>query len=245
MKLLSRLLPSAVLLLATWCSASGQELVGGWEGGPANGYSFIAPVFSIPGSGPHSFVVRPTASFLYYNYRDSGGMTDVTSPGIGVLLGYRLRTRRLTLTAGPGVEARWDHRRFADGTTLDKPQLGATAQAEAFFQANPLTNLNLIGSYGQANRYTWIRGGLKRQVTNRNFKAPTALLLGPEITAQGNRDARQYQAGAVMELAFLRAHGSVQFRSGYARLEFRDASVKVRPYFGVGLYRSFPARTAP
>ncbi len=227
-------------------AACGQELIGGWEGGPANGYSFGSSVFSFPASGSGSFVVRPTASFLYYNYRDSEGFTDVTSPGIGITMGYRLRAGRLTLTAGPGVETRWEHRRYAGGGKLDKTQLGATALGEAFFQANRLTNLNVISNYTQNDRYTWIRGGLKRQVTNRDFERATALLVGPEITGQGNRDVREYQTGGVLEWALLASHVSIQFRSGYSRLQFRDGTLTTRPYIGVGFYSSFLAtRQAP
>ncbi len=227
-----------MLVLAATLTALGQEFIGGYEGGPGNGYSFGSSVFSFPSTGTNSFVVRPTFSYLYYNYQDTGGFTDVTSPGLGLTLGYRLRLGRLTFTAGPGVETRWEHRNFPDGTSGYKTLLGATAMSEAFFQANRLTNLNLIANYTQNDRYTWVRGGMKRQITNRDFKRSTAWLIGPEVTGQGNRDVRQYQAGGVVELALLPSHVSIQFRSGYGHLQFHDGSTEARPYFGLGFYTS-------
>ncbi len=238
MRLTSRFAVIGVLFVAASLPAVGQEFIGGYEGGPGNGYSFGSSVFSIPSTGTNSFIIRPTFSYLYYNYQDTGGFTDVTSPGLGMTLGYRLRLGRLTFTAGPGVETRWEHRNFPNGTTSDKTLLGATGMGEAFFQANSLTNLNLIGNYTQNERYTWVRGGLKRQITNRNFKRSTAWLIGPELTGQGNRDVRQYQAGGVLELALLPSHVSIQFRSGYGHLQFHDGSTDNRPYFGLGFYTS-------
>ncbi len=236
MRLTSRFTFLGVLVVAASLTALGQELIGGYEGGPGNGYSFGSSVFSIPSTGTNSLVVRPTFSYLYYNYQDTGGFTDVSSPGIGMTLGYRLRAGRLTFTAGPGVETRWEHRNYPNGATTGKTLLGATGMAEAFFQANSLTNLNLIGNYTQNDRYTWVRGGLKRQITNRDFKRSTAWLIGPEVTGQGNRDVRQYQAGGVVELALLPSHVSIQFRSGYGHLQFHDGSTDQRPYFGLGFY---------
>jgi hypothetical protein len=60
--------------------AAAQEMILGWEGGPSNGYGFVMPVFSIPKDGSQSFVIRPAGSYLYYNFRELGGFTKVTSP---------------------------------------------------------------------------------------------------------------------------------------------------------------------
>ncbi len=220
-------------------SAFGQELIMGWEGGPSNGYGFAMPVFRLPKDGANSLVIRPSGSFLYYNFPEAGGFTAVSSPGAAFGLAYRLHTQKVTFTIGPGIETRWDHRSRADGTQTDKTQAGVTAQGDVFLQPSPLTSVTVIGSYGHANRYAWSRAGFTRQVTNREFKRSSALQLGAEVTGQGNRDVRQIQAGSVLGVAFLHAHSSLQFRSGYARLRFADSSIETRPYFGVGLYKAF------
>jgi Cellulose biosynthesis protein BcsS len=234
-----RILAALSFLFFTIAAASAQELIMGWEGGQSNGYGFAMPVFRLPKDGTHSLLIRPSGSYLYYNFPEAGGFTTVSSPGAALGLAYRLHTQRLTFTIGPGIEARWDHRKKADGTQSDKTQLGPTAQGDIYFQSNPLTSFTLLGSYGHANRYVWSRAGFMRQVTNREFKRNSGLQLGAEVTGQGNNDVRQIQAGAVIGMAFSRSHSSLQFRSGYARLQFADNSTEIRPYFGTGLYKSF------
>jgi cellulose biosynthesis protein BcsS len=234
-----RILASLSFLFFVIGAASGQELIMGWEGSQSNGYGFAMPVFRLPKDGTHSLVIRPSGSYLYYDFKEAGGFTAVTSPGADFGLAYRLHTQRLTFTIGPGIEARWDHRKKADGTQTDKTQLGATAQGDLFFQPNPLTSLALVGSYGHANRYVWSRAGFMRQVTNTEFRRNSGLQLGAEVTGQGNQDVRQIQAGGVIGVAFLHSHSSLQFRSGYARLQFADNSTEIRPYFGTGLYKAF------
>jgi hypothetical protein len=219
--------------------AKGQELVAGWEGGPSNGYAFISPIFTVPNSKKNMFLVRPTLSDLYYNFRDVGGFTDVTSPGAAIQIGYRLQTRHLTFTIGPGYEVRWDRRRFASGQTLNTTQTGATVEGDAFFQASSLTNLNIISSFETANHYFWTRAGFKHQVTDTDFIKSIALSIGPELTGQGNHDAHQVEAGGMLEFGLLRADASLQFRAGYARLWFVDGSTDSRPYLGVGFYHRF------
>jgi hypothetical protein len=227
-----------------WSFVSGnafaQEVIVGWEGGASSGYGFVSPVLSVPKTDtPSAFVIRPAVGYLYYNFREAGGSTDVTSPVVSIGMAYRLRTPRVSMTLGPGFEARWEHRKQVNGTRINKTRTGVTASADFFIQANPITTVSLIATYSQTNRYLWSRGGIKRQVTNKNFSRNSAISLGAELTGQGNRDVRQFQLGGLMEIGVLSAHSSLQFRSGYARLQFTDRSIETRPYFGMGLYRAF------
>ena len=123
---------------------SAQELITGWEGGPSNGYGFAMPVFSIPMGDTNFLVVRPSGSYLYYNFREAGGFTTVSSPGASLGLAYRYRTKRLTLTIGPGFEARADHRVHPDGTSVNSTQAGARADGDIYFQVDSLTSLSMI-----------------------------------------------------------------------------------------------------
>jgi Cellulose biosynthesis protein BcsS len=217
----------------------GQELIGGWEGDASRGYAFGSPVFSVGLGGHSAFVLRGTGSYLYYRFPDATGSTDVTSPGAGAALGYRVRAGRLSTTLAAGYEVRWTTRRPSVGPLLRVTERGITAQGELFFQATSLTNLNAIVSYGDANHYVWARGGVKRQLTNTRFQGPVALAVGLEGTAQGNHDARAYQGGGLVAFELLRAHASLQTRAGYTWLQYPDGSVESRPYFGVGFYRAF------
>jgi hypothetical protein len=227
----------AILLFPA--AGSGQEFVGGWEGGTTRGYGFGMPVFSKELGGGNFLVVRGSGSFLYYKIPDATGDTRVRSPGISGGLAYRFRTPRLSLTIGPGYEVRWKRSRLSDGSELRETERGINAQGDIFFQATPLTNLNLIASYGDANRYVWSRAGVKRQVTNTKFERSTALALGLELTAQGNREIRAYQAGGLFEIMFLRARGSIQLRAGYAQERYPSGLRFDRPYFSIGLYKAF------
>ncbi len=231
-----------ICLVGGWLlpsAASGQEFIAGWEGEASRGYAFASPVLSMRLGAHDALVVRGAASYLYYRFPDAGGPTDVTSPGIAGGLAYRVRSARLSATVGSGFELRQTLRRPAAGASSRTTERGLTIQGEVFFQATPLTNLNAIVSYDQANRYLWARSGVKRQLTNTRFTGPTALGLGAEITVQGNNDGQAYQAGAVLALDLLRARGSLQVRGGYARLQYPAGPSESRPYVGVGVYRAF------
>jgi hypothetical protein len=230
----------AILFSLGTTNAFAQEIIIGWEGSPSNGYGFVMPVVSVPKTDTSSaFVIRPAVGYLYYNFREAGGLTDVTSPVVSIGIAYRLRLPRVSMTLGPGLEVRWEHRKQANGTRIDKTQTGATASADLFIQANSHTNLSVIATYSQTNRYLWSRAGIKRQITNSDFRGSSPISIGAEVTGQGNHDVRQVQLGGLMEVGFLSAHSSLQFRSGYARLLFIDGSIETRPYFGIGLYRAF------
>ena len=219
--------------------ANGQELVSGWEGGPSYGYAFVSPVFSVPESDRNTFVIRPTVSYLYYNFQQDGGSTIVRSPGAALQIGYRRQTRRLTYTIGPGVEVRRDDRVLSNGQRLTSTQIGATVQGEAFFQASSLTNLNIVSSYEMANHYVWTRAGFKRQVTNTKFEGHTGLAIGAELNGQGNHDVHQLEAGGLIEVPLRLHNASLQLRCGYAHLWFAGGSTASRPYVGVGFYHHF------
>jgi hypothetical protein len=217
----------------------GQELIAGWEGDGSRGYAFASPVLSVGLGAHHALVLRGAVSYLYYGFPDSGGSTAVRSPGASAALGYRLRAARLSATLGAGYELRRTLRRPSVGPSSRFSEVGLTFQGEVFVQATPLTNVNAIVSYGDANRYLWARTGVKRQLTNTRFRGPVALAIGAEGTVQGNRDAHAYQAGLLVALEFPRARGSLQFRAGYTRLQYPDQTAESKPYFGVGLYRAF------
>ncbi len=234
-----RVVAVAVGAFALVATARAQELVGGWEGAGSDGYAFLSPAWSLDLSGGDQLLVlRGAASYLYYTTHDVGGTTDVASPGGSLGLAWRLRTPRLTLTLGPGYEVRRTRREPAGGAATTVTERGYTLQGDAYFQATPLTTLTAAGSYGDANRYTWARGGIKRQVTDTDFSGSSALLLGVEVTGQGNYEIHTAQAGALVEIAFLRGHGSLQLRGGYSRSTYRDDTRRSRAYFGIGFYKA-------
>ncbi|HUO85412.1 MAG TPA: cellulose biosynthesis protein BcsS [Thermoanaerobaculia bacterium] len=217
-----------------------QELILGWEGEESRGYGFVMPVFRFGPDGPgSSIVLRPAASYLYYSLPEPGGETDVTSPGAAIGIAYRWSGPRATFTIGPGYEFRSTKRRFASGAETEEDETGINVQGDLFFNITPLTNLNLIASYGDANEYVWVRGGIKRQITNTDFSGPRSLIVGLEATRQGNDEIETNQIGALLEFGFPRARGSLQFRGGLSDTEFAGGASDTGPYFGIGFYKAF------
>jgi hypothetical protein len=214
-------------LLSTSRPAVAQDVVAGWQGDNVRGYAFVAPTAGFDMTSSQFVLLRATASFLYYNSQ-SDGPTDVMAPGGAVAVGYRISAPRVSLTMFGGFERRRIHHGW---------EQGASASGEMFFSATRLTQLSALGSFAEANRYTWVRAGAKRQLTNTNFSGSRALSVGAEVTAEGNRDVTSYEFGGLFEHAWLRAGMSMQFRAGYSRSAFQTGPDQQKPYFGIGIYR--------
>lgn len=236
----ARWIPGWLVALALPSSgATGQEVVAGWEGEPGRGYGFISPAVSLPLRGAHLLLLRGTVSYLYYDSHESSAASDVVSPGASLGAAYRLRAPRLSATLGGGIELRRTRRRSGPAPAATAVERGVVVQGDVFFQTAPLTYLNAIVSYGEANRYLWARAGVKRQVTNTEFGGRVAFVVGLEATVQGNPDVRAYQGGVLFALDEVRTHVSVQLRAGYARLRYASKAGEPAPYFGLGLYAPF------
>ena len=233
-RLLTRILTAFSLILAA--NSNAQELVGGWEGGPSNGYAFAAPIFSFPKSSEGSaWVLRPAASYLYYETRDVTGVTDVRSPGASLGVAWRWRSPQLTASIGPGYESRWERRTLPSGAVINQTKTGATVAADVYWQAAPLTRVTWSGSYGDSDQYYWSRVGLARQLATVDANNKTALSVGADVTVQGNPDIARQQAGGLLEVNFLKARSSLQLRAGYS--QSRNAGQnESQPYFALGFY---------
>lgn len=237
MKNLMRLL-SLLLMFVPWTAAAQTiEWIGGWEGSEERGYAFLSPVLTVAESPGHAWILRGAASYLYYSLPSVGGNVDVTSPGASLGIAYRKKLSKGSLTIGPGYEIRETERQ---GLLSEREtELGLTVQGDLFYQMKPLHTLFVIGSFGKANEYVWSRAGYKRQLTNKDFRGGRAFSLGGEFTAQGNEDLRAVQAGAMLELAFIRSSTSLQIRGGVGRTDYETGESEDSPYFGIGFYRRF------
>lgn len=231
------LISIAILMHAPHLAA--QEVVLGWEGSSARGYGFVSPVLTLQKGEQTSWLLRGAVSYLYYDSRDIGGTTQIRSPGESLGIAFRYSGSQLTATFGPGYEIRQTRRRLASGVEARKTERGATVQGDMFFQATPLTNVSLIAAYGDANKYFWVRGGVKQQISNFTQQSDITLHAGVELTRQGNEDIKTSQAGGVFEFGFPQSRSSLQLRSGYLRREDPNGTRESGPYFGVGFYRGF------
>jgi len=101
-----------------------------------------------------------------------------------------------------------------------------------------LMSVSLAG-YGQANKYYWVRGGIKQQFSNYAQQGDTTFHAGIEMTKQGNNDLNSSQIGGVFEMAYPRSRASLQFRYGYSQSEYADGTRNSGAYFGVGSYWAY------
>src|SRR5215467_748508 len=81
-----------------------REDVTGFDGGPSTGEGFVQPVLSLALNGTNSLVVRPTASYVYYDTRDSTGAVETTLPQASFGVGYRYTGGKVVFDIGPGFE---------------------------------------------------------------------------------------------------------------------------------------------
>jgi len=220
-------------LMSSACVA--QELVAGWEGEASQGYTFVTPMFTVAGSDRQALLVRPSVSFLYYDIGTGESEQNVRSPGAAIGLGYRVSGPRASFAVTPGIEIRRTTRIRQAGTS-DVIERGATIQSELFVHPTGATQISALGSYGRANRYTWLRGGVMQQVKQ---NATVGIGIGVEGTVQGNADFQTIQAGLATEWTVRRAALSIQARAGYARHSEGNAGPVDRAYFGIGFYRRF------
>jgi hypothetical protein len=219
-------------------ASMGHEVVAGWEGSAGRGYTFVAPALTLHHSEQLAWILRGSLSYLYYDFPEAGGNTKVRSPGESLGLALRYTAPSFTATLGPGYEVRQTRRKPAGGGEIEDDEYGVTIEGNAFIQVTPRTVVSLLASYGDANEYYWVRGGVKQQVGGTDADA-IAWHVGAELTSQGNQDVESRQFGGVLEAAFVRAQASLALRAGYSRQENPDNSRQSDPYFGVGLYHAF------
>ena len=221
----------AAVILFSSTGVHGQELAAGWEGQSGRGYAFFSPRTDL-GS---QVVVGAAASFLYYDFAAETGRVELTSPGVAIAVGYRIRTSRLSGTFSPGFELRRTSRRTGSAMALTRMEAAPTMQADLFGRIGRHTQTSIIASYGHANRYTWVRAGLTYQLSNRAGTRPLSISAGVEATGQGNGDVRTAQVGGVAEFLFVRRQLSLQIRSGISNDRDRGST----PYAGLGMYHRF------
>ena len=236
----SRAAPAATAALAMACStaAVGADVVGGWEGSSGRGYAFVQPSVTLNTVDQLSWILRGSLSYLYYDFPEAGGVvTKIRSPGESIGIAMRYSAPGLTITGGPGYEVR-QTRRLKTGAETAVQERGLTLDGNVFAQVTPRTMVSLLASYGAANKYHWVRSGVKQQVSGFGTDV-TAWHVGGDATIQGNQDVKSRQLGGVIEAAFPNGAGSLQLRAGYSHRTNPNGSSKSEPYLGIGAYRSF------
>lgn len=218
----------AILLVAT---PLGAEWVVGYEGDDRRGYGHLTRLERISLARGRQLVLWGTASYLFYDVRELGATTTVTSPGIGAGAMMRWSTSRSDFGIGPGYEVRWTRRSAPGGFDTSETEHGPFVQGDLTYRFDAMTRLGVAGSYSAANEWIHSRGQLIREIT-------PALRAGPEVGFQGNDDVRVQSYGGVVELP-LQDRTGLQIRAGQSRIRYRDGTEESRPYYSVGIARSF------
>lgn len=228
-----------IMIFYTNAMAGSFDMVTGWEGNETQGYTFFSSTYNTAIGKNVYIVFRASANYLYYEFYDVDRRTDVRSPGTDAGIALRFNIGRASLSLGPGYEIRQTERNYENGGSTEKTEEGYNLQGSLYLQAASHTILQIISSYSDANEYIWTRGGIKYQLTNKNYQGPTALSLGVEFTGQGNDDKNTLSGGILFEIAFVRKKLSIQMRTGYPFYDSEESSEDSKPYFGAGLYKAF------
>ena len=186
-----------------------------------------------------AIILRPTASYLYYDVRQIGLTTRVTAPALAFGVGYRYFTDRVTFDIGPAIQVLWEQRKVVGGMSSNRTLIGASVGASLSLLATPTTSLNFAAAYDEANRYYSARTGIKQRVTDLKLTKPWWLALGAEVIAQGNYESQQVSTGGLAELDFDQGRSALQLRAGYSWFTYPDHSKLERPYLGAAVYHRF------
>ena len=229
---------AAAALTLLSAPAAAHDSVTGFTSGPSTGEGNVDPLFSLHLNGANSLVVRPTANYIYFDTRDATGAVETTSPQASYGLGYRYTGNRLVFDIGPAFQVLSQETKTFIGKTTQQMLMGAAFATHIYYQATPFTSINIAANYDQANRYSWSHAAIMERVTDLDSREAGAVLLGADVTEQGNSDVRQVSTGGVLEFAF--DHGeTLQLRAGCAWLNFAGQSSNTGAYAGLTLSQRF------
>lgn len=212
------------------------EVAASWEGGPSNGYAALSPTFNIPWTATSSIDLVPTASDLYYDTREGGGVTKVHSPGVSFGADYKYSDDNLTFAVGPAVQVLWQGRTSSKGPKTDSTLSGWAVNGDLSYRFSDLTSFDLSSSYEQADHFYWARAGFEERI---GHIGSASWFVGPEGTIQGNNQFTQQGGGGVSEFVFDKSGTSLQIRGGYANVSFSDHTSESRPYMGIAVDQRF------
>lgn len=224
------------IALLTACLAMLPQLAAaewgaGFQGGGDYGYTWITwsqPVELVPGQRS---LFWTTASYQYYRVSELGGTTEVRAPGLGAGVTFFWNPSADTaISFGPGYEYRWITRDLANGGEIDDPRGGVVLQGTIEHRLLERTFIGGGASYLGATDWLHARASVRQQIGD-------AFRVGPEATIQGNDDVEIHELGAIAEMPYGR--NWIHLRAGQATEKHRGGFEQTRPYFSVGIARSF------
>ncbi len=232
-----------IILLVAVISVSSYageiESLGGWEGDSHGvGYGYFGLGTDIVGGEKLSLISRLTGSYLYYNFDKLDSSIEFKSPGVSLLMGFKIAIKKSTLILLSGAEYRWnreDIRTISTGLTeiQRKNKLGAVFQGFLFTPLASRTQFMLLLNYDGSNQYIFSRLTLKQEFSGR---APA---VGLEGTAQGNDDISSIQVGAFIESPRMFEALSLKLSGGYKKSWLPEDLQESSAYAGLSFYGRF------
>jgi hypothetical protein len=220
------------------------ESFGGWEGDTYDqGFGFVSLGSNLRLKGDKTLVARAMGSYLYYNFDSANSTTEVTSPGVTLMLGPRFPVKKATVLLLGGAELRWNRmveKKFAGFSTATKErEFAGVAQVALDAPVYSSAWVNFMLNYGGANQYTFGRLSLKHQISNFDYTSSRTFFLGVEGVGQGNQDVMTAQGGGFLEMFDSRRKLSLVVRGGYKNSWFPEAPNKSGSYLSLNFYTRF------
>ena len=215
-------------------SAPYWALIGGYEWDThGSSYGFLGPQYTHPfGDGNMAWTARVFGNYLTYEFSDAANTTKVRAPGGSASVGLKFGTTNyFAVSAGPSVSWRKTTVTTNAGakTETNETRTGVNIGGDIYGNPTPKSNIQILGNFNTADKYSWGRVGAKVDV------APN-VAVGGEAIAQGNSDIKSVQFGGLIEVR-PGSQMSLMFRAGYKRSSFNVGADKTGPYFGINFYK--------
>lgn len=203
-------------------------------------YSFFGPTWVKPLSPKLAFQASVRANYLTYEFEELGGVTKVRSPGVSTGVGLKMGDENwFRFSVGVGVKRRNETFEAPTGLEVSDSDWESGVSLGADTYLNPTERVNVHGqlNYGAEDGYVWSRLGVKRQLSNYDWRGRFTHYAGGEVMAQGNEDIRSLQLGGLVEFLHAPSSISIMLRGGWKRSTFDLADDKTGPYVAVGYFQ--------
>lgn len=235
-----------LLLLVTVCltflfcslglAAEASLFAGGEIDTRGQGFSYLGVDVTQKVYDHISIAGRLIPNFLTYKFYNGDELVRATSPGLYGVAGVKLSWGQTTFGLFGGTEYRYTHLSpDIKSAELRGNTVAGVVQGEFDTWLPSRTNINVFGSFSGTNSFTYERGRIKQQITNRDFKKSNNISVGIEQFYGRNPDFRQVGVGPMVELYHIPKKIALALRCGYKH----DSTFGSGAYGGLEFYKGF------
>jgi hypothetical protein len=227
-------------LVLTWSTHAGAADLAALAGSESDfrgqSYSYVGADLTHRLTPHVGVAVRVMPFYLTYRFRSGDDLVSARALGVNGLVGIKLFLGETTLGLLGGAQFR-DTDLSPDVRTggARGDQISGLAQLELDSWLPTRTNLNFFSSYSGVDDFLYTRGGVKQQLTNRDFSKPITINAGVEGFFGRNADYDSRGAGLVFELYHIPTRMAVGVRAGYKH----DSTFGNGGYAGLSIYKQF------